>query len=105
MSDETAWGWSREQKTKDIVIYDNADDDDHSDVILADGAYLSEEDAALIVRDHNAHDALVEALEVAATGFHALANPASRTADANKRGRYNAKEHEAKLRAALEEAK
>ena len=63
MSEPTAWGWSREQKTKDIVIYDNADDDDHSDVILADGAYLSEEDADTIVRDHNAHVALVEALE------------------------------------------
>ena len=63
MSEPTAWGWSREQKTGDIVIYDNADDDDHSDVILADGAYLSEEDAATIVRDHNAHAKLVEALE------------------------------------------
>ena len=65
MSDATAWGWSREQKTGDIVIHGPPypGKDDTCDIVLADGVYLSEEDADTIVRDHNAHDALVEALE------------------------------------------
>lgn len=66
MSGATArpWGWSRDQETRDIVIHGPPypEESDTSDIVLADGVYLSEDDAALIVRDHNAHDALVEAL-------------------------------------------
>ncbi len=66
MSEATArpWGWSREGDTKDIVIHGPPDptDNDICEIILADGEYLSIEDATLIVKAVNSHDKLVEAL-------------------------------------------
>ena len=49
-------------------------------------------------------DELVDALRVAGVAFHSLGNPASRTAEAMKRGRQSAREHEGKVRTAIEKA-
>ena len=66
MSELTArpWEWSREQGG-DIVIHGPPypDSESSSDIVLADREYLSEEEAALIVKAVNSHDRLVEALE------------------------------------------
>ena len=58
------WEWSREQGG-DIVIHGPRYPDGGStaDIVLSGGAYLSEEEAALIVKAVNSHDKLVEALE------------------------------------------
>lgn len=47
---------------------------------------------------------MYDALERAATALHDLANPASRSAHAMKRGRENAKHHERLVREAIEAA-
>ena len=58
------WEWSREQGG-DIVIHGPRYPDGGStaDIVLSDGAYLSEEEAALIVKAVNSHDKLVGALK------------------------------------------
>ena len=47
---------------------------------------------------------LLEALKLAAVAFHSLGNPASRTAQAMKRGRQSAREHEGKASDAIKKA-
>ena len=63
MSEATAKWQSGLDQAKFVIIHGLDDEHGTSDIILRDGEYLSKEEAARIVRDHNAHDSLVGALE------------------------------------------
>ena len=80
-------------QNKAVIIHGPDDDDGLSDVVLVDGEYLSEEEAALIVKAVNAHDSLVAALEKCCDFI------------SEEMGSINVLTPEGMARAALEEAK
>ena len=61
MSEVTPGQWEADTDQEGYVVIHSPTY--YNSIVVRDGEYLSVEDAALIVRDHNAHDPLVEALE------------------------------------------